>query len=114
MICCPANGKQRWPLVLLLSQDGIRFNKAILLRSGKSDDLPPRRYEGRYKTLGYSYPKAFIHKGNLYISYSTNKEDVECMTVMAQPSARQIGNHMLLHQRETGAIYNHFYLQLLK
>ena len=88
MVCCPANGKQRWPLVLLLSQDGIRFDKAILLRSGKSDNLPPRRYEGRYKTLGYSYPKAFVHKGNLYIGYSTNKEDVECTMIDYQPNTQ--------------------------
>ena len=26
----------------------------------KAGDLPPRHYEGRYKTLGYSYPKAVI------------------------------------------------------
>ena len=88
MVCCPANGKQRWPLVLLLSQDGIRFDKAILLRSGKSDNLPPRRYEGRYKTLGYSYPKAFVHKGNLYIGYSTNKEDVEYTMIDYQPNTQ--------------------------
>ena len=90
MVCCPANGKQRWPLVLLLSQDGIRFDKAILLRSGKSDNLPPRRYEGRYKTLGYSYPKAFVHKGNLYIGYSTNKEDVECTMIDYQPNTQRL------------------------
>ena len=40
-----------------------------------------RRYEGRYKTLGYSYPKATVWHNRLYISYSTNKEDVECTIV---------------------------------
>ena len=78
MVCCPVNGRQRWPLVLLLSRDGIKFDHAILLRSGKADDLPPRRYEGRYKTLGLSYPKAIVYNHHLYICYSTNKEDVEC------------------------------------
>lgn len=81
MVCCPANGKWRWPLVLLLSQDGVRFDKAVLLRSGQADDLPPRRYEGRYKTLGFNYPKAFVHNNSLYIGYSVNKEDVECTIV---------------------------------
>jgi hypothetical protein len=81
MACCPANGKWRWPLVLLLSQDGVRFDKAILLRSGESNDLPLRRYEGRYKTLGFSYPKAFVHNNSLYVSYSVNKEDVECTII---------------------------------
>ena len=81
MVSCPANGKRRWPLVLQLSNDGRAFDKAILLRSGASNDLPPRRFEGRYKTLGYSYPKATVWHNKLYISYSTNKEDVECTIV---------------------------------
>lgn len=77
MVCCPVNGKQRHPLVLLLSNDGRCFDRGYLLRSGKADDLPPRRYEGKYKTLGYNYPKAMIHNGWLYVGYSTNKEDVQ-------------------------------------
>ena len=81
MVSCPVNGKRRWPLVLQLSRDGKVFDKAILLRSGSPSDLPRRRYEGRYKTLGYSYPKAMTYNGNLYVCYSTNKEDVECTTV---------------------------------
>ena len=81
MVSCPAPAKRRWPLVLHLSNDGIKFDKAILLRSGSLNDLPPRRYEGKYKTLGYSYPKAIAYHQNLYIGYSTNKEDVECTIV---------------------------------
>ena len=86
IVSCPVPAKRRWPLVLHLSGDGKKFGQAILLRSGTPGDLPPRRYDGRYKTLGYSYPKAIIHKGKLYISYSTNKEDVECTIVtIAKP-----------------------------
>ena len=86
IVSCPVPAKRRWPLVLHLSDDGKKFGQAILLRSGTPGDLPPRRYDGRYKTLGYSYPKAIIHKGKLYISYSTNKEDVECTIVtIAKP-----------------------------
>lgn len=123
MVSCPANGKRRWPLVLQLSYDGRVFDRAILLRSGSAADLPPRRYEGRYKTLGYSYPKATIWKDQLYISYSTNKEDVECtivpLTLLVKPSfknlmretspeffqtdeAQRIGDQILLYQRVTG------------
>ena len=47
MVCCPANGKWRWPLVLLLSQDGVRFSQAVLLRGGQTADLPPSRYNGK-------------------------------------------------------------------
>ena len=84
IVSCPANGKRRWPLILQLSSDGIIFDQAILLRSGSSNDLPPRRYEGRYKTLGYNYPKAIIWHEKLYIAYSTNKEDVECTIMKIQ------------------------------
>ena len=79
MVSCPQNGKRRWPLVLLLSKDGVLFDRAVLLRSGSN--LPPRRYDGRYKTLGYSYPKAIFNEGNLLVTYSTNKEDVECTII---------------------------------
>ena len=81
MVSCPAPAKRRWPLVLHLSCDGIKFDKAVLLRSGSASDLPPRRYEGKYKTLGYSYPKAIVFHQKLYIGYSTNKEDVQCTIV---------------------------------
>lgn len=84
MVCCPVNGKQRFPLVLLLSKDGLLFNKGTLLRSGSPSDLPTRRYDGKYKTLGYSYPKAMISNGWLYVSYSTNKEDVQFTRIKLQ------------------------------
>ena len=89
MIGCPANGKRRWPLVLMLSKDGEVFDKALLLRSGSPTDLPPRRYEGRYKTLGYSYPKAMTHRGKLYVGYSTNKENVECTIITLDSAEKQ-------------------------
>ena len=38
-------------------------------------------YEGKYKTLGYNYPKAFVHNNSLYVSYSVNKEDVQCTII---------------------------------
>ena len=81
MVSCPANGKWRWPSVLQLSDDGILFDRALLIRSGSAGDLPAKRYEGRYKTIGYSYPKAMIHDNKLYIGYSVNKEDVVCSII---------------------------------
>ena len=81
MVSCPANEKRRWPLVLQLSLDGSTFDKAVLLRSGSVNDLPPKRYEGRYKTVGYNYPKAMVWQDKLFVCYSTNKEDVECTVI---------------------------------
>ena len=67
----------RVPLALTLSADGQVFGQSWLLRSGLSTDYPARRYEGKAKTLGYSYPKAMVHEDHLYVSYSTNKEMIQ-------------------------------------
>ncbi|MBN1379135.1 MAG: pectate lyase [Gammaproteobacteria bacterium] len=72
----PRDNKARFPLVITLSKDGELFDKAYLLRSGGSD-LQPLRFEGRYKRAGYSYPKSVIWNDYLYVSYATNKEDIE-------------------------------------
>ena len=69
----PTGSKSRRALALALSADGYRFDKAFLL-AGPAD-LPPRRREGRYKTLGYNYPKAVVLGDTLWISLSINKED---------------------------------------
>ncbi len=79
MVSCPSGMKRRWPLVLLLSSDGYNFDQQIMLQDGNG--LPPRRYEGKAKTLGYNYPKALVHKGWLYVVYSVNKEDIICTRV---------------------------------
>jgi predicted neuraminidase len=71
------NATWRVPLAITLSKDGFFFSKSYLLRSGKDDDYPKQKYKGRANTLGYNYPKAFIHEEYLYVSYSTNKDDAE-------------------------------------
>ena len=76
----PTGAKRRYPLVAILSDDGIRFDKALLLRAGGSD-LQPQRYPGKAKTFGYNYPKSMVYNGRLYVAYATNKEDVECTII---------------------------------
>ena len=70
----PTGKKSRRVLVLALSEDGYLFDKAFLLAG--PEDLPARRKEGRYKTLGYNYPKATVIGDTLWISLTINKEDV--------------------------------------
>ena len=72
-----SNTTWRVPLALTLSNDGTVFTRSYLLRSGENGDYPARRYEGKAKTLGYSYPKAMHHGGYLYVSYATNKDDAQ-------------------------------------
>ena len=83
----PTGAKCRYPLVALFSDDGIRFDKAILLRAGSSD-LQPQRYPGKAKTLGYNYPKSMVYNGKLYVAYATNKEDVECTIINIKTKQR--------------------------
>lgn len=67
--------KTRHPLVIVLSADGETFTDGFVLRD--SNDLQPLRYEGKSKNLGYSYQKSIVWGDYLYVSYGTNKEDVE-------------------------------------
>jgi hypothetical protein len=76
----PSGNKNRIPLVVSLSKDGRVFDKAFVLRRGGAD-LQPLRTPGRYKRPGYHYPKSVVWNGWLYISYATNKEDVQLTRV---------------------------------
>jgi len=76
MVNNPSGNKNRFPLAITLSKDGFHFDKAFLLRSG-GEDLQPLRYQGEFKRIGYSYPKSVVWGNYLYVSYATNKEDVE-------------------------------------
>ena len=77
--CSPGSGQTphgpREMLAITLSKDGRLFDRSYLIRG--IDDLQPKRYEGRYKSTGYSYPSATIIGDNMYVSYGTNKEDAE-------------------------------------
>lgn len=75
----PSGSKQRTPLVLTLSQDGYLFDTAYLLKT--ENELPPMQYEGKYKRIGFSYPKSIVWQNHLWVSYAVNKEDIEVTSV---------------------------------
>ena len=75
----PTGSKSRRALAIGFSGDGYLFDRAYLL-SGPQD-LSARRKEGRYKTLGYNYPKACVVGDTLWIALSVNKEDVAVYSV---------------------------------
>ena len=75
----PIEAKDRTSLGITFSKDGMEFGNYIMLRT--PEDLRPKEYEGKYKTQGYSYPKALIYKNMIYISYSENKEKVVITTI---------------------------------
>jgi glycerophosphoryl diester phosphodiesterase len=59
-------------LAIALSQDGVTFDRALLIRGGPTQ----RRYDGRQKLDGWQYPNAIVWKDCLYVAYSINKEDL--------------------------------------
>ncbi len=74
MINCPSRELwQRVPLAITLSRDGITFDRSFVVRGTP----PERRYEGKSKTFGYSYPSAMIHDDAIWIAAAVNKEDIE-------------------------------------
>jgi BNR repeat-like domain len=79
IVNAPLEGSERIPLAVTLSDDGRVFERSFLLRGAA--DLPPLRYEGRYKRPGYHYPKSIVAGGFLYVAYATNKEDVQVTRV---------------------------------
>jgi len=75
LVNAPHAGRERLPLAVTLARGGRHFDRSFRLRG--HDDLPPLRYEGRYKRPGYHYPKSIVADGFLFVGYATNKEDVQ-------------------------------------
>ena len=57
-----------------LSDDGAKFNKMIRL----IEEPARQRFKGHLKVHGYQYPNALEDVDKLLITYSINKEDIEC------------------------------------
>ncbi|MCR5709299.1 MAG: exo-alpha-sialidase [Bacteroidales bacterium] len=80
----PTGSRSRRVLAIAFSGDGRVFDEVRLLSGIR--DLPQRRHEGRYKTPGYNYPKAFVSEDAIWIALSRNKEDVVVIRVPAGTS----------------------------
>ena len=70
-------GRGRTPLVLSLSQDGVHFDKHVIL----GEDSYEQRCPGRWKGGEYGYPHTLIHEGSLYTIVSRQKEAVQVLRV---------------------------------
>jgi len=71
---------KRWPLAMLTSDDGITFSNPMSING----ELPPQRYEGKFKDKGLSYHRGLSRWNNdgtwkdtaIWLVYSLNKEDI--------------------------------------
>lgn len=69
--------QHRFPLCVVTSEDGISFDHMLLLHG----EVPPIRYAGFCKDLGPQYMRGICEglprpDGDLYLTYSVNKEDI--------------------------------------
>jgi len=67
----------RNPLVLSLSEDGVRFDRHFIL----ADEEYVQRRTGLHKGGLYGYPHTMLHDGYLYVIVSLRKEAVAVMRV---------------------------------
>lgn len=67
----------RNPLALMVSQDGVRFDRHFLLR----DEPCEQRFAGDSKGGVYAYPDVCFFADSMYIIYSVQKECVEVTKV---------------------------------
>jgi hypothetical protein len=66
----PSIGRRN-PLTIALSNDGVLFDRAFVIRSEETS----MRFKGINKLDGWQYPSAVVWKDHLYVAYSINKED---------------------------------------
>ncbi|MCH7687807.1 MAG: exo-alpha-sialidase [Planctomycetes bacterium] len=66
----PSIGRRN-PLTIALSNDGVLFDRAFVIRSEETS----MRFKGINKLDGWQYPTAVVWKDHLYVAYSINKED---------------------------------------
>ncbi|SFC15305.1 BNR repeat-like domain-containing protein [Parapedobacter composti] len=84
----------RWPLALSLSADGLNYRRLLLVNG----EIPPMRYGGNYKSYGPQYVRGILEgngappDGNLWVTYSMNKEDIWVSKVPVPVTDRPAGH----------------------
>jgi hypothetical protein len=93
------DGYHRYPLALAAGDDGIAFDRLLLI----DGEVSPRRYMGRSKDFGPQYPRGILEGNgtppgsNLWVTYDMNKEDIWVSRVPVP-----------IRYRVTGPVSDHF------
>jgi hypothetical protein len=80
----------RWPLALSTSADGLDYKDLLLVQG----EISQARYGGNYKSYGPQYVRGIEEgngvppDGNLWVTYSMNKEDIWVASVPAPVTAK--------------------------
>ncbi|HVS96570.1 MAG TPA: hypothetical protein VHE54_08780 [Puia sp.] len=73
----------RWPLAVSVSKDGLDYTNLLLVQG----EISTARYGGNYKSYGPQYTRGIAEgngtppDGNLWVTYSMNKEDIWVSTI---------------------------------
>ena len=73
----------RWPLAISTSKDGLDYTNLLLVQG----EISTARYGGNYKNFGPQYTRGIEEgngtppDGNIWITYSMNKEDIWVSTI---------------------------------
>lgn len=84
----------RWPLGISLSSDGLQYTTLSLVNG----EITPERHGGNYKSYGPQYTRGIQEgngtppDGNLWVTYSNNKEDI-WVSRIAVPVVLQATSH---------------------
>ena len=84
----------RWPLAISVSNDGLKY-KNLLLVNGEITSL---RYGGAYKSYGPQYVRGIQEMdgtppgGNMWVSYSMNKEDMWVSKIPVPVKEKETGH----------------------
>lgn len=72
-----SNLLDRRPLTLLISEDGVLFDKVYMI----NDDPAEMRCKGLLKANGHQYPCCLVEEGKLIVAYDNGKEDIMCEVI---------------------------------
>jgi len=105
----------RWPLAISLSADGLNYTTLNLV----TGDVTPERHYGLYKSFGPQYVRGIQESnpqpadGNLWLTYSMNKEDmwvarvpVPVQTAATQHADENFASYKSLSDMKTWNIYS--------
>ncbi len=77
--------RNRDPIIISLSDDGLTFDRAGVIRFG----VEKKRFTGRWKGPGFQYPSSAVLGDRLFVIHSVNKEDVD-ITSIPLPELKRI------------------------
>ncbi|MFC4873822.1 exo-alpha-sialidase [Negadavirga shengliensis] len=84
----------RWPLAISTSDDGLEYHDLLLVHG----EITSMRYGGNYKSYGPQYVRGILEgngtppDGNLWITYSVNKEDIWVASVPVPVTGEPTGH----------------------